>query len=73
MNIIIDIPMKLYCDNKATINIAHNPIHHDIIKHVKVNRHFIKEKIKSGLICMTFVPITKQLADIPTKLKDFIN
>ena len=22
-------PMKIYCDNKVTINIAHNPIQHD--------------------------------------------
>ena len=67
LKIIIDVPMKLYCDNKAAINIAHNPVHHDRTKHVEVDRHFIKEKIESGLICMTFVPTTKQLADILTK------
>lgn len=22
-------PMKLFCDNKAAINISHNPVHHD--------------------------------------------
>ena len=22
-------PMRLYCDNKSTINIAHNPVHHE--------------------------------------------
>ena len=26
-------PMKLYCDNKSTINIAHNPVQHDRTKH----------------------------------------
>ena len=55
----VSLPMKLYCDNKAAINIAHNPVHHDRTKHVEVDRHFIKEKIESGLICMTFVPTTK--------------
>ena len=30
-------PMKLYCDNKATINIAHNPVQHDRTKHVEVD------------------------------------
>ena len=30
-------PMKLYCDKKATINIAHNPVQHDRTKHVKVD------------------------------------
>lgn len=43
-------PMQLYCDNKATINIAHNPVHHDWTKHVEVNQHFIKEKSDGGII-----------------------
>ena len=43
--------MKLYCDKKSTITIAHNPTQHDQTKHVEVDRHFIKEKLKSKLIC----------------------
>ncbi|BBH03134.1 hypothetical protein Prudu_013918, partial [Prunus dulcis] len=38
-------PMDLYCDNKATIAIAHNPVQHDRTKHVEVDRNFIKEKL----------------------------
>ena len=48
-------PMKIYCDNKATINFAHNPIQYDQTKHVEVDRHFIKEKIESGIISTPFV------------------
>ena len=33
--------MRLYCDNKATISIAHNPVQHDRTKHVEIDRHFI--------------------------------
>ena len=40
--------IKVYCNNKATISIAHNPVLHDITKHVEVDKHFIKEKIESG-------------------------
>ena len=32
-----DDPMKLYCDNKLTINIAHNLIQHDRTKHIEVD------------------------------------
>jgi hypothetical protein len=29
--------MKLYCDNKAAINISHNPIQHDRTEHIEVD------------------------------------
>ena len=62
-----DGPMKLYCDNKSTINIAHNPIQHDRTKHIEIDRHFIKEKLEEGVVCMSYVPLEHQLADILTK------
>ena len=49
-------PMKLYCDNKSAINIAHNPMQHDQTKHIEIDMHFIKEKLDSGLICPPYVP-----------------
>lgn len=29
--------IRLYCDNKVAINIAHNPVQHDTIKHVEID------------------------------------
>ncbi|RVW92973.1 Retrovirus-related Pol polyprotein from transposon RE1 [Vitis vinifera] len=60
-------PMKLYCDNKAAISVAHNPILHDRTKHVEVDKHFIKEKIDKGLVCMTYIPTEEQVVDVFTK------
>lgn len=48
--------MKLFCDYKYAINIAHNPAQHDRTRHVEIDRHFIKEKLEAGSICILFVP-----------------
>lgn len=63
----VEKPMKLYCDNKSAINIAHNPVQHECTKHMDVDRHFIKEKLDSGLICTPCVSTERQLADVLTK------
>ena len=60
-------PIKMYYDNKATINISHNPVHHDQTKHVEVDCHFMKENIEDGTVCMIYVPTSEQVVDLLTK------
>lgn len=50
-----DEPMRLYCDIKYGISITDNPMQHDRTKYVEVDKHFIKEKLNSGLICTPYV------------------
>ena len=59
--------LRIYYDNKAAISIAHNPVLHDRTKHIEVDKHFIKEKIEGGIICIPYVPTSQQTADILTK------
>ncbi|KAE8672148.1 Protein ARABIDILLO 2 [Hibiscus syriacus] len=49
-------PIKMYCDNQAVVSITHNPLHHDHTKHVEIDRHFIKERINSGELYITYLP-----------------
>ena len=55
-----EFPLRVYCDNKAAILIAHNSVHDDCTKHVEVDRYFIKEKIDDGTISVTSVPTSQQ-------------
>ena len=60
-------PMKLYCDNKAAISMAHNPVQHDRTKHVEIDKNFIKEKLESGIICIPYVPSYRQIVVMFTR------
>ncbi|RVW15990.1 Retrovirus-related Pol polyprotein from transposon RE1 [Vitis vinifera] len=60
-------PIRLFCDNKAACDIAHNPVQHDHTKHVEVDRFFIKEKLDDKIVELPKIRSENQLADILTK------
>ena len=59
--------MGMTFNNKFVISIAYNPVQHDRTKHVKIDLHFIKEKMDIGLIVTKYIPSKLQLADMFTK------
>ncbi|TYK30560.1 putative inactive tRNA-specific adenosine deaminase-like protein 3 isoform X6 [Cucumis melo var. makuwa] len=42
-------------------------IQHDRTKHVEIDRHFIKERLDSGSICIPYIPSSRQVVDVLTK------
>jgi hypothetical protein len=59
--------MRMYCDNKATRYIAANLVFHERTKYIKVDCHFIREKIQTKYIETPFVRSQNQSVDVFTK------
>nr|GEU88377.1 retrovirus-related Pol polyprotein from transposon TNT 1-94 [Tanacetum cinerariifolium] len=59
--------IPIYCDSKAAIAISCNPVQHSRTKHIDVRYHFIKEKVKKGIVELFFVRTKYQLTDLFTK------
>ncbi|CAH9140808.1 unnamed protein product [Cuscuta epithymum] len=67
MGFFISQPVRLYCDNVSASYLTVNPIQHDRSKHIKIDYHFVRERVAHGDLVVKYIPTQFQLADIFTK------
>jgi hypothetical protein len=60
-------PIVLYQDNQGCIKVTVNPEFHKRTKHIDVRYHYVRQKVKEGVIRLTYVHTKANVADIFTK------
>ena len=62
-----DAPTPLLCDNTGAIQIANDPVKHELTKHIGVDAFFTRSHCHQKTIALQYVPSELQLADFFTK------
>ncbi|KAJ9566714.1 hypothetical protein OSB04_002680 [Centaurea solstitialis] len=57
----------VYCDNVSAVFLSHNPVQHQRTKHVEIDIHFVREKVRLGQVRVLHIPSSLQYANILTK------
>ena len=57
----------LFCDNKSAIMLSSDLVLHERTKHIEVDIHFIREKVRYGVFIPSYVSSSNQAADMFTK------
>ena len=60
-------PVILFEDNQGAIHLSSSQELHKRSKHIDTKHHFVREKVKEGLIELKYIPTSNQLADLLTK------
>jgi len=57
----------LWCDNLSATYLTANPIFHSRTKHMEIDFHFVREKVRAKTLSVRYVSSHDQVADLLTK------
>ncbi|KAI3667044.1 hypothetical protein L6452_42086 [Arctium lappa] len=67
LDIRIDKPTPLFCDNELARHISHNLVFHERTKHVEMDCYFVRERVESKEVAPVWIDTRDLLADLLTK------
>jgi hypothetical protein len=53
----VSMPTPLLSDSTWAISIAHDPVKHELTKHVGVDAHFTRSQVHDGVVALQYVPL----------------
>ena len=65
--VFVTTPNILLSDSTSAINIARDPVKHELTKHIGVDAFFVRAGVHNHVIALQYVPSELQLADFFTK------
>ena len=63
----VTLPTVIYEDNNGAIDLSRNAKYHNRTKHIDINHHFVRERVKSKEIDVVHCPSKDMVADLLTK------
>lgn len=60
-------PISMFSDTNSTIQLANNPVFSEITKYIKIDCHFIRDKIKCNQIQVVHINTNNQVFDLIPK------
>eukprot|EP00253_Pinus_taeda_P012847 PITA_12847 len=67
VDICINQPITVYCDNTSAISLNKNPVMHSRTKHIPIKYHFLCEQVAEQNIVLEYISAKEQIVDIFTK------
>jgi len=67
LDICIDLPITIYCENTSAITLNKNPVMHSRTKHIPIKYHFLREQVAEQNIILEYISTKEPIADILTK------